>query len=201
MIKRIAYASIGIVFMASAGLFAGQYGRATLVTGAQDPSQINATINGVINNMNAIAPGLLFSQPTTVATATGTAEQFLATYNLPAGYLANVGQAIRVKATFSYAANTQVKTPKLYFGTSAITGTANSTSGATASLTCDIVKSGTATQNVQCTGMDAAVDLTNAFTSGTDDDTAAIAIRASCTDGTSSAADCNLRTMLVESIR
>ena len=191
-----------LILSASFGMaIAGQYGQASLVTGPQDSSQINATINGVVVQMNALAPGLLFSQPTAVATGTGTTEQILGSYNLPANYLVGAGQAIRIKATFKYAANINSKTPKLYFGGSSITGAANTTSGATAMLTCDIVKSGASTQNVACSGLDATTNLATAFTAGTDADTAAILIKASCTDGASSASDCTLQTMTVESLR
>lgn len=183
---------------------AGNYSGVPLVTGPLEPSQMQATINSVINSINTASGGLLFSQPTSVATGTGTSEQILSSYTLPADYLSRTGQTLRIKATFKFAANTNNRTPKLYFGGSSITGTVNATSGGDASLYCDVVKSGTDTQNVICAGTNTAASpalLAQTFTAGTDDDGAGIVIKGTCTDGTSSASDCVLWSMTVESLR
>lgn len=200
-IKKIVYGLLGLFFM-SAFAVAGQYGQVPLVTGAQDPSQLSATINQVIISRNAVTPGLLFANPTLVPTGTGTAEQFLSTYSLPASYLAQVGQTIRIRATFSYAANTNNRTPKIYFGTTVTkTGTVNATSGGSGALECVVTKSGSSTQMATCIGLDGVTNVVQTFLAGTETDTAAIAIRASCTDGTSSASDCVLNNFTVESLR
>lgn len=199
--KKLFLSSLAAIFVATTAI-AGSYDNLSPVTGAQDPSQLNATINGVINQYNATSGGLLFSNPTPVPTGTGTAEQFLSTYNLPASYLTRVGQTIRIRATFSYAANTNNRTPKIYFGTTVTkTGTVNATSGGSGALECIVTKSGSSTQNATCIGLDGVTNVVQTFIAGTETDTAAIAIRASCTDGTSSAADCTLNNFIVESLR
>ncbi len=192
-----------LILSASFGMaIAGQYGQASFVTGPQDSSQLNATINGVINQQNALAPGLLFANPALTPTGTGTAEQILSTYNLPASYLTSVGQTIRIRATFSYAANTNNRTPKIYFGTTVTkTGTVNATSGGSGALECVVTKSGASTQMATCIGLDGVTNVVQTFLAGTETDTAAITIKATCTDGTSSASDCVLNNFTVESLR
>lgn len=199
-IKRIMLTIAALVL--AAGAYAGTYGQATLVSGAQDPSQLNATINSVIVQQNAIAPGLLFANPALAPTGTGTAEQFLSAYNLPAGYLTRVGQSIRFKAHFSFAANTNNRTPKIYFGTTITkTGTVNATSGGSAMYECTVTRTGVSTQMAECHGVDGVTPVVQTFIAGTEPETADIAIRASCTDGTSSASDCVLNNFIVESLR
>jgi hypothetical protein len=193
---------LSLLFGLATVSLAGQYGQATLVTGAQDPSQLNATINGVIIQQNAIAPGLLYSNTTVVPTGTGTSEQTLGTYDLPASYLTRSGQSIRIKATFSYAANTNNRTPKIYFGATVTkTGTLNATSGGSGALECIVTRSGTSTQVDTCVGLDGITNVVQTFLAGTEAETAAINIKATCTDGTSSASDCVLNNFIVESLR
>lgn len=170
-------------------------------TGPVDVADTRSVVNQLVNDINTLSPGLLFGLPALVATAAGTGEQILGTYTLPPSYLTANGQALRLKATFRYAANTNNRTPKLYFGASSITGTVNATSGGTAYLYCDVLRTGAATQSVACGGQDGVTNLATAFTAGADDLTTALVLKASCTDGTSSAGDCNLQTMTIESLR
>lgn len=171
-------------------------------TGPVDAADTRGVINGLIRDINAGVGGQIFSAPANVPTGTGTTEQFLSTYVLPPNYLARTGQSIRFKATFLFAANTNNRTPKIYFGTTITkTGTVNATSGGSASLECVVTKSGTDTQNSACVGLDGVTNVVQTFPAGTEDDGAGINIQASCTDGTSSAADCVLKTFIVESLQ
>lgn len=195
--KTIRYA-FGALLIASAAMGAN----IALRSGPVDVADLRSIINQLVLDVNAGVGGQLFSQVPTVPTGVGTAEQFLAAYNLPAGYLARNGQSVRFKATFSFAANTNNRTPKIYFGASVTkTGTVNATSGGSASYECIVSRSGAATQTSSCVGLDGVTNVVQTFPAGTEDLTAAVAIRASCTDGTSSAADCVLQNFIVESLQ
>lgn len=61
-------------------------------------------------------PGLLYSTLSAVSTGADTLETTLASYSLPAGQLSANGQAIEIEAAGEFAANANVKTVKIYFG-------------------------------------------------------------------------------------
>lgn len=191
-------AALGIFLVAGAALAAN----IALRTGPVDIADTRSVINQLVIDVNNGVGGQLFSQVPTVATAAGTAEQFLSSYTLPPNYLARNGQSVRFKATFSFAANTNNRTPKIYFGTTVTkAGTVNATSGGSASYECIVSRSGAATQTSSCVGLDGVTNVVQTFPGGTEDLTTAIAIRASCTDGTSSASDCVLQNFIVESLQ
>lgn len=146
-----------------------------------------------------IGPGF-YAAPAAVATATGTGEQVLATYSLPANALSYVGRSIRVHAAFAAGANGNNKTFKCYFGASVISSgvlTTNAKNGI-----CDlwIVKTGASTQIVTGTMLVDTTAITPYVNAGTDADTAAIVIKMTGTDGTSSAADITMEQFFVEAV-
>lgn len=197
--KRIISALLVMVF-ASAGAVAGGYPGVPQVSGPVEVSQLNAYLNQGVANVNLYTSGLLYGLYTpTTATAAAT-TQTLATYTLPAGYLSNVGQSIRVKGVFTFAANTNNRTPIITFGTFTYTGTLNATSSGTEGLECVITKTGASTQAITCTGMTQTTPIIYSYTAGTSTDTAGIAITGQCTQGSASA-DCTLATFTVESLR
>lgn len=143
--------------------------------------------------------GTLCGTTATAATATGTAEQTLGTCSVGAGALDIVGRRIHVHASFSAAANGNNKTFKCYFGASVISSgvvTPNAKNG-----DCDlyIVKTGTSTQivsgkmTVDTTAITGYVNTASAET-----DTAAIVIKFTGTDGTSSAGDIVMNDLTAE---
>lgn len=143
--------------------------------------------------------GAIYSTIATAATATGTGEQTLGTYSLPANALDATGRRLRIRAAFAYAANTNNKTVKLYFGSSVITTPTAASNGTNAFLELVVVKSGASTQLVWGTGVNALTPVTTyANVSSAEADTAAIVIKATGTDGTSSAADITLVDLAVE---
>jgi hypothetical protein len=134
--------------------------------------------------------GVVYGITATVGTGTGTSEQTLATYSLPANALDATGRRLRIRAAFKLAANTNNKTMKLYFGSSVITTPTAATNGKNAYLEMEVVKTGASTQIVWAKGL---VDTTAVTpyvnSSSAETDTAAIVIKATGTDGTSSAND------------
>jgi hypothetical protein len=190
-----------------AGVFfaAGLAGAAnlSLLSGPQDPSQLLATINQLVQNINFGVNGRLSANVTAVGTTT-TVEQTLMTYSLPANRLATDGDAVRVVCWGQTFANNNSKTIKLYFGNSVVS---------TASLASDLspngkkwqlemiaMRSGAATQMV--TGR-ATVDLTVpvVYTNeGTDALTSAVTVK--CTGTTlQSIRDVTAQGMLVEQVK
>lgn len=90
------------------------------VSGAQDPSQLNATINGVITNIIAGTSGLVAAGvgPAT-SVATTTALNFVST-SIPTSTLNLVGQTLRVHCWGRTAANTNNKTLNVVLGSNTI---------------------------------------------------------------------------------
>jgi hypothetical protein len=142
--------------------------------------------------------GMLFTTSATAATATGTGEQILATYSLPANALDQAGRRVRINAMFSKAANTDSVTGKLYFGAQSVSTGANTTSAAGMILQLEVVKSGSSTQVVWGSGQQGVTNVTPFSAAATETDTAAIVIKATCTDGTSAASDCVLQDLWIE---
>jgi len=154
--------------------------------------------NGVVPP--SIKPaGILYGTTANVATGTGTSEQTLGTYSLPGYTLDQVGRRLRIRAMFVHAANTNSITPKLYFGSESIAGPANTTSGAGVVLELNVTKTGSNTQRVWGWGANGATAPVNpTYQAGAETDTSAITIKATCTDGSSSAADCTLAGFSIE---
>lgn len=137
-----------------------------------------------------------------VAAGTGTSEQVLATYSLPAGALDATGRRLKIRASFVTAANTQNKTCKLYFGTVSISTGVVTTSAAAPWLELTVTKSGSSTQLVSGHGCGGTTGIVPVALGGagtaTEADTAAIVIKATGTDGTSSAGDITIVDFCVE---
>lgn len=136
------------------------------------------------------------------ATGTGTSEQTLGTYSLPANSLDVNGRALRIRAFFVTAANGNTKTCKLYFGAKSLSTGAITTASAAPYLELNVVRSGVGTQIIGGIGFGGTtgivpVALTGAGTAA-EDETAAIVIKATGTDGTSSAGDITLCGFTVE---
>lgn len=163
---------------------------------AQPPGQ-GTPVFGAGNTTNGAATlqpaGCLYGTSAAVATATGTSEQVLATYSLPAGALDAVGRRLHIRAAFSKAANTDSVTCKLYFGSESVSTGANTSSAAGMLLDLWVVKTGESTQIVTGAGQQGTTAVTPYAAAGAETDTGAITVKASCTDGTSAAADGTLQ--------
>lgn len=164
------------------------------------PQELPSKFRELARNIDTYGPGLLYSLPA-ISTATAAATtQTLASYTITAGNFQTTGQAVRIKAVFTFAANTNNRTPIITFGTTTYTGTLNATSAGTESLECLVVRTGSNTQSVTCTGMTQTTPIINSYAAGTSPDTADIAVTGQCTQGSASA-DCTLATFIVESLR
>lgn len=85
--------------------------------------------NGVFQPM-----GVLYTTTAASALGTGTDEQTLATFTLPANGLDIAGRKIRIRSSWQTAANTHAKICKVYFGLSAISTGSVTASGASPML-------------------------------------------------------------------
>jgi hypothetical protein len=201
LLKKLGLSAL--ILSASFGMaIAGQYGQASLVTGPQDSSQINATINGVIIQQNALAPGLLYIDSTATTTST-TAETTLYTYTLPAGYLAQNGQALRVRCHALDAATANTKTLTLYFGATTITTGAVANNGGGSFLEYLVTRTGAATQVLVGTGVDGTAGtaaVVPSVATPTETLANAIVIKCTATDGTAAAGTLG-KMFTVESVR
>lgn len=178
---------------------AGSYPPAPYLTAPIEAG--TAPFNQVIANVNTNSTGLLFAMQLPVTATAAATTQTLASYTLPASYLTNVGQTVRIKGSFITAANANSKTPIITFGTFTLTGTALTGAGAqSARYECTITKTGASTQNAVCEGLSAVTPVAVTQTNGTSPDTAGIAITAQCTQGAASA-DCTAANFTVESLR
>lgn len=172
-----------------------------LINGPLDPSNQQANLNAVIQEVNAGVSGLVNAQTGAVATGTGTSEQVLQTFTLPANTLTLAGQCLRIKAWGITGANTNNKTMKLYFGASVITTPTAATNNKNWSLDLYVMRTGAATQAVLGNGVVDTTNVTVYANAGTDDFTTALVIKCSGTDGTSSAADITCNGMTVEIVK
>ena len=146
------------------------------------------------------ATGTLCGTTATAATIAGTAEQTVGpTCSLPARGLDIVGRRLHLHASFSAAANGNNKTFKCYFGASVISSGVLTTNAKNGNCDLDIVKTGSNTQIVSGRMLVDTTEITpyvNAASAETD--TAAIVLKFTGTDGTSSAGDIVLNDLYVE---
>jgi hypothetical protein len=67
------------------------------VSGPQDPSQINSTVNSALQEVAAGVNGLVAVAPATVTSIATTVEQTLAQQTIPGGTLSLAGQSLRLR--------------------------------------------------------------------------------------------------------
>ena len=106
----------------------------------------------IVNQPQTDTPGtpvVVLNVNTTSKATTGTSEEVLATYTLPANTLSANGKAIRVTAWGESAANANAKVVRIRFGGIAAAWTASfstTASGAAWSISSVIIRTGAATQ-------------------------------------------------------
>lgn len=158
-----------------------------------------AQSTGLISGKSGNMQQTLYRGITPFSTAVGTGAQVAQTYALPAAILAANGQAIRVTAWGTYAANADVKTAALIFGATTVATTgAVASNGTTWYLQADVFRLSATTQ----TSIGAAVSGTtvhaNLAAAPGETLSGAITITCTLTDGTSAAADIVCSGMIVE---
>lgn len=150
------------------------------------------------NSPAGVATVVAFNLGVPVGTATGTTEQTLATYTLPANSLDAVGRTIRITSCIKHAADADTVTHRIYFGTAVISDAGSATSGAVQCLFGLITKTGTNTQSAVFWGFKAAVTVAPVETDSTATDSATITIKGTVQDTTSAANDGIMKLFIVE---
>lgn len=198
----------GLLAGAAAVFFAaGVAGAAnlSLLSGSQysEPSQILATVNTLIQNINFGVNGRLSATVTATGTPIATtAEQTLATYTLPANRLAATGDGVRIVCWGTTASNSNAKQAILYFGGSSFTSANASAApnGAKWRMELLVMRSGAATQTVVGNGQVLAAPVSIYTNAGSDNLTANVTIK--CNSVTPTAPqDMTMQGMLVEQIK
>jgi len=197
MLKKLLMGTVALVF--AAGLATAS--NLTLLSGPQDPSQMLATINSLIQSINFGVNGRLTAVVTPAGNTT-TAEQTLATYTLPANRIAATGDAVRIRCWGTSAANSDLKTLKIYFGTTSFSSA--TAGGAPNNKVFDaemfVVRSGAATQDiVGRIGFDVTSQSLQTSVAGTDAWTANQTIK--CTSTSAASGDLTLQGMYVEQVK
>lgn len=196
MLKRIAAGFVAVVF--AAGIAAAA--NISLVSGPQDPSQLLATVNSLVQTINTTV-GRIGAGTVAASTTATTAETTLQQYTIPGALLANAGDSVRITCWGTTGANANNKTMKLYFGSTSITTPTAATNNKGWRLQMLVMRRTATTQAVDGFGL---VDTTSVTPQNTDAaETLANSVLAKCTgtNGTASAADITAQGMLVEAIR
>lgn len=168
-----------------------------------EASQIIGTLNYVIGTINANGPGvppggLVSGLP---AATTGTSIQTLGSTTLPAGTLAQVGQAVRVTCG-GHGTAAGNNTLTISFGAAPVTYAAANTATTAGVTKAEMVifKTGASTQNVLGSAVFNATPIAATQQSGTETDTNALSILCRGTS-TGAAGDFTLDSMTVEQIK
>lgn len=200
MFKRLVYGFVGLVFMAAAGYAAS----IPLLTGPVDVSGLLGTFNQVIQSINSNVQNKLYANGVVSATSAGTSEETLYTYTLPANYLANAGDSLRVECSAQGAATATTKTLRLYFGASVISTGAVTANNTGLYLTALVTRGASSTAQAFAgqgsIGTGPAV-IAPVNTAGTDDLSTALVIKCTGQNGTGNLADTSGRMMIVESLK
>lgn len=172
-----------------------------LLSGPQDPSQLLATINTLIRNINSGTGGLANAQTAATSTTATTSEVTLQQYTLPANTLATAGQAIRVYCWGTTAANAQNKTMKLYFGSTSIATPTAATNNKGWYLEAIVMRRTATTQGVLAKGLVDTTAVTPANTDAAETLTGNVLVKCTGTNGTASSGDITAQGMITELIK
>lgn len=174
------------------------------VTGAQDPSQLNAIINNLINSIQSGVNGFVGGIVGTVASSATTAEQTLASVTIPANTLSKQGQSLRVRCSGYFSGAQHASTSaKVYFGTSSFS-TGNVTTGSQSyDIDLLVTYNAGATSAVQVgRGTQGSTAIAVVATANTTDDmTTNLVAKCTATQGTASASDVVNQNFIIEQIK
>lgn len=196
MLKRL-LAALAALMVAAA---VGYAGNITLVSGPQDPSQLNATLNGVIQNINS-SVGRIGVGTTAASTTATTAETTLQQFTVPPGLIANAGDSIRVSCWGTTASTANNKTMKLYFGGTSIATPTAATNNKGWRLEMIVMRRTATTQAVNATGLVDTTPVTPANADAAETLANGILVKCTGTNGTASASDITAQGLLIEAIR
>jgi hypothetical protein len=194
MFKRLLAAALTGLFLSGVA-FANNL---PLITGAQDPSQLNATINTLIQSINANTTGLVGSYVTSTAT-TGTSIQALGTVTIAPNLLSSPGQALRIKCWGTGTA-TGTNTLTLQYGTATVIAVAGgATTAGVFSAEAIVLLTGSKTEDLIETGIFNATPATSVHVAATQDNTTSL--NAVCSGTSTTLGNFTLTGMTVEQLK
>ena len=173
----------------------------TTLVGTEYIQNFNATLSQVFTSKSLASyvrgTALLSTSATTSGSTATTAEQTLGSYVIPASTLV-AGDMLRIKASWSLAANTDAKTGKCYFGSESISSGSLATNNKNAS--CELIVTNIAA-NQQIVYGNMLVDTTNitgyVSTTATETTSSPITIKFTATTA-GTASDATLNSLSVE---
>ena len=168
------------------------------LTGPQDPSQLQATINQLVQSVNSNVgmPGYVGGLP---AATTGTTIQQLGLVNLPGGVLNTVGKGLRISC-YGTGTATGTNTLTVQVGTAtafAVAGTATTAGVFRSSVM--LMKTGPSTQQIWSDGVFNLTGIQPTLISATQVDTATIPIQ--CEGTSTTTGNFTLNAMIVETLQ
>lgn len=143
--------------------------------------------------------GKLYSTGTAVNTAANTTETDGASYTVPANTLGKNGDVLRFQVYGTTGATGNNKTVQIYWG-----GTSVFSTGAVAAnakpwnLTLTVVRTAAGAQTITVTGTFNASAITPVSTTASKDETTALVVKNTMTNGTAAATDCTTSAAIVE---
>jgi hypothetical protein len=192
-----------LVAGAGSGLWAANLPSQVQQGSCSEPSQILSCSNSLTQVVNA-GLGMLAATGTAFLTAAGTAEQTAVTTTLPGNIMVQAGNSIRQRCWGGAANNGNVKTVKLYFGSSI--GTLSVTASAATNWEFEALTVATS-PTAQTTEFRALQNNTSApiaITNVTSADTplaGTVILKCTLTDGTNSVGDLSMSGYLAEIIK
>ena len=156
----------------------------TNLSGGRSPQTVIATTNTIA--AWARGTGLLYTSVAAVAGSAGTSEQTLLSYSLPANTLI-AGTVLRIKASFTAAANGNNKTFTCAFGTATIGSGVLTTNAKQGSCELMVTNVSAKSQQVYGNMLVDTTPITGTYAAATQDGTAAITIAFKATGGTTGA--------------
>lgn len=171
-------------------------------TGPQDPSQLNATLNTLNQNIRTGVNGLVAVYTSTVNSAATTNEQTLASASIPANTLSSAGQSLRLRCDGRF--NTgHAGVVTLYYGTSSVATVSAQQTGNAFNLNLLVTYDASATASKYSGGGVVGTTVVAAVASPNTTDNMASALTAKCTttQGTASASDVSLMNFIVEQVK
>lgn len=196
MLKRILAAFAAVVGAGAIAIGANM----PLVTGAQDPSQLTAVVNTLINTINSSVSRIGVGA-TAVSTGATTAESTLQQFTVPGGYLANPGDSMRITCWGGTGTDSNNKTMKLYFGSSVITTPTAATSNKGWLLRMIVMRRSASAQAILGDGLVDTTAVTPLTVDGAETLASAVTVKCTGTNGTASASDITAQGLLVEAIK
>ena len=176
----------------------GMQGEA-IQSGPNQPLAQDATKTAGGGTDEAAIGGVLDVNTTEYSTPADTAEHDAITYSLPANTLNANGKIIRLTAWGELAGNGNLKTIKLYCGSTAINNANTAAAGQTNfRFTADIIRTGAGAQESIGYSMFKTNTFGSGFTTPAEDETGAITLKITVQNGAVSAADIVVHGMMVE---